>query len=163
MSFEEDDANQTGRQHEQCDSEGAEIEDEYEDQPSDFEKLRPFDCPFCGKTIDWYGGECPHHVFSYELVNFEYTFIDSEFQEFALRRLHELSHNIEEMPCPLEPWAEYEDDEGDSHEMPSLDKVVLGLKLLKYIYHGPHGHGSWGVVVGFMEGHWRSGSLPTQP
>lgn len=126
------------------------IEEEYEDNPTEFEKLRPFDCPFCGTEIDWELGGCSHFVFSFEMVNFVYISIDSEFQALALGRFRELGHDVKELPCPLEDWAEYEDNEGEVHSVPSLDKVVPGLELLEHVYHAPHGHGSWGIVVGFM-------------
>lgn len=152
MSIKEDGETDSELEDEPIDSEEDETDGEWEDNPTDFERLKPFDCPFCYSSMpDWYGGGCGHFVFSFEATNFEYLTVDTDFQKLALRHFRDLGYKVEELPCPLEPWAKYEDDDGDTHTLPSLDKLVPGLKLLTHMYHGPHGHGSWGIVVGFIE------------
>jgi hypothetical protein len=136
--------------------EDGETDRQWQDDPADWEDLRPFNCPFCGKVMDWEEGGCSHYVFTYEMVNFVYVTLDSDFRELVLRHLHGMGYKDKELPCPLEGWAEYYDGD-ESRVLPSLDKVVPGLELMDYQYSGPHGHGSWGVVLGFMKDMRRSG------
>ncbi|NPV03468.1 MAG: hypothetical protein HPY67_01885 [Syntrophaceae bacterium] len=105
-----------------------------------------FTCPYCHKEADYSGG-CPHFVFSFELVNFDYLVLNEDFKNRAIMQLRNQGYRLAQMPCPLEPWAS--DSEGNS--MPSLDKLIPGLELAEYRYSGPHGHGSCGMVVGFWQ------------
>ena len=109
----------------------------------DHTELR-FKCPFCDREADYAGG-CRHFVFSFEMINFQYMVVDKDFRNRALDHLRGLGFILDELPCPLEPWAE--DREGN--QMPSLPKVISGVRLVGYKYSAPHGHGSWGVIVGF--------------
>jgi len=63
---------------------------------------------------DWYGGGCGHFVFSFETTNFEYLTVETEFQKLVLRHFRDFGYEVEELPCPMEPWAKYEDDDGDT-------------------------------------------------
>ena len=105
-----------------------------------------FKCPFCRKNVDYEGG-CPHFVFSYEMVNFDYIILDKEFKREALKQLRGQGYKLRKLPCPLEPWAE----DSSGNEMPAMHKLIPGLKLTGYCYSAPYGHGSWGLVVGFEQ------------
>lgn len=118
---------------------------ELDDEIEDYTELR-FRCPFCGKEASSLRG-CQHFVFSFEMVNFEYLKIKKAFATRVVKYLCNKGYKVEEPPCPLAPWAE--DSEGN--EIPSLHKIMPGVKLTGYSYSVPHGHGSWGIVVGFEQ------------
>ena len=124
------------------------VTEEYDDVNDDEEPESAvdltFECPFCHGEVDYSGG-CPHFVFSFEMVNFEYLTLDEDFKNRTLGKLRDKGYNLDRLPCPMEPWAR--DDGGRT--MPSLDKLITSIKIDSYRYRGPHGHGSWGLIVGF--------------
>ncbi len=117
------------------------------DGPPESAVVMEFKCPFCQRWVDYQGG-CPHFAFSFEEVNFEYLTCVEDFEKRTLSTLRTKGYDLDSLPLPQGEWV---DNDDDGNPMPSLDRLVSGLKFIEYSSSAPHGHGSWGILLGFEQ------------
>lgn len=132
VTVEEDD-------EDEVDDDDDEDEDEEDDLPYDVA-----DCPICNERVTFDGG-CSHLAFIFEFVNFDYMYLNSNYESVVIQHLSNLGYVLENLPCPSEGWAS--DDEGNP--IPGIETLVPGLVIIEDMHLG--NHDGWGYIWGFMK------------
>jgi len=114
-----------------------------------------FTCPYCFEHVVVGQCDCKHVIFIWDGTNGEYMQISPKFLEALKQKLEnhgipyeEIEHDL---PRPDEGFCYVRDDDYENViETKNLEELFAGdVAFESYTHCGPHGHGSWGWIIGF--------------